>query len=281
MADPFQILIAFVLGVFVYAIAIRFLPGKQPGEDKIDQLLERIGVHTETVAANTTATQAAVATVANAGAAASATASPSTAAIAAAAAALQMQNAANAAAAQKPAESAVAIAQTPIATAQAPEETAVQFALRNGLDVARFVQFSVTMPGNLSFQDMLPAFRAWTPPGSIAAPFNNGANLPALNGENLCRMVVAYASGQQDADQTLKANLGGMWALYVNAYETGAGPLGADIAVLRTPEGSAAWALAGSQQATPTSPNAVAAVQRLLDLRAIKGGGSLAGFAGA
>src|ERR1043165_3786239 len=103
-------------------------------------------------------------------------------------------------------------------TAPAQEETAVQFALRNHLDVARFVQFSNTFPGGTTWTDMLPAFATWTPPSAQPPLF------PALTGSNRRDMLFIRACPDSFGSQAylrLKDALGPALNWYINAYGGG------------------------------------------------------------
>lgn len=61
--DPFTVLIAAAAGAILYAVVIRFIPGKQPGEAKIDALLEKLGIHLDVTTQLVSALAAPVAAV--------------------------------------------------------------------------------------------------------------------------------------------------------------------------------------------------------------------------
>lgn len=155
--DFFFLLFAFVLGIFAYAIAIRFVPGMQPGEEKLNELFASLVAHfqnnTAALQANTVATQqasisAAVAPV------------PSTAEIAAATAALRLQNAAGS---MQPMGQPQPSVLTDVA-APSGDETPVQWAKRTGAvpdaDLIAFDAFAHTAPATMTYADILIAYKA-------------------------------------------------------------------------------------------------------------------------
>lgn len=167
MPDPFVVLLAFVLGGVAYAIAIRFIPGMQPGEEQISNLIARFQGHTDALNANTTATVVATQATRAAAEAPVPAAATANVAILAAAEALRMQAAATAAAAA-PATPPAAPVSAQIGEAVGGDETPIAWAVRTKAippaELVAFNAYAATFPATVTYADILIGYKATTQP---------------------------------------------------------------------------------------------------------------------
>lgn len=162
MSDPFTLLLAFIAGVFCYAVAIKFLPGKQPLEDKFDAFLDKLGIHINATQAATNAALTAATTAANIAAtptltAAVQTQTPTVAQRAQAEIDALVARGMAAPAAVVPAATATAVG----VPAAAPEQTITEWALAKGIlpgEIPGFISYAANMPGHVTYND---SFQAW------------------------------------------------------------------------------------------------------------------------
>lgn len=133
--DVFFLLLAFVLGIVAYAIVIHFLPGTQPGEDRINELIAHFKNNTAAVIANTAAIQTAQAVPLTAG-------QPTVV---------------------KSGDTTVKVTWTP-ESSTGTDETPVQWAARTGsvsaTELIAFDAFAHKAPASMTYSDILIAFNA-------------------------------------------------------------------------------------------------------------------------
>jgi hypothetical protein len=176
--DPFNLILAAIAGAILYAVVVHLLPGRQPGEDKLDAFLERFGVHADRIATSAAVTAGAVQRIVEAPAPAVA-APPPPAAPAAAPLPRDLP--------PMPGESILAYVERskpPVAAAPAPsapttpqpEQTLVQWIVANHPEalstIGALLAFAATLPGSLTFADI---WLAWTARRPAPAP-----DVPAL-----------------------------------------------------------------------------------------------------